>query len=806
MTQKPCPYPGLRPFTAKEADLFFGREEQVDALLKKLEQNRFVSVIGPSGCGKSSLVHAGLIPALHMGFLLSAGENWRMAIMRPGASPMMNLAKALSKAIHIEQPDCPETIAFIHASLRRGPLGLRQIIQETSLPDDTRIFFLVDQFEEIFLLTHQGNQEEAIAFVNGLLATIQDPNLYVCLTMRSDYLGDCAQFMGLPEAMNDSQFLTPRLTRDQRRAAITGPAAMIGGKVENALVNRILNDMGPDPDQLPLFQHALMRMWTMASLHTDTIHLTLADYQQLGGIQNALSLHADAMFKDLTPEQQHIAHILFRTLTDSASDRPDTRRPARIQETAHITKCDWHDVAKVVDRFRRVECSFLMPPHDIPLTENSVIDISHESLIRQWHMLQQWARQEKNDAVTYMRLEDAAIRWQEGTSELLRGRDLDSALEWEKNHFQGPEWSCRYGTHCKLVIDFLSQSEKKQTRSKRNRIIGLSALFIFIVGACVTFFGLWQHADQAKKHANEMTQSMLIQKITAIAQKEMALKAIKTLTYELVDQLKDIPGTLSFLPGILETNLSYLDRIYQLSPEDQDTQRERASNLDRMGDIWLLLGNTNKGLECYEMSLEISKKIAESDPTSAQAQRDLFTSYGKLGVYNTQLGNIEKAIEIFQQAFPIALLLSNDHMNQQAQNDLKTIKNDLFSLYFQKKQYHAIIHCLQAIIDAKKQPDANLFGSLSWYSLFNGQYEQGIHAAEKGLALDPNQIWIATNLMHGHMFLGHIEKAKEIYKTYHHILIQGKSFSQTILDDYEIFNQQGISSNYMTLMAKFIAE
>ena len=79
--------------------------------------------------------------------------------------------------------------------------------------------------------------------------------------MRSDYLGDCALFDGLPEALNDSQFLTPKLTRAQRQQAIEGPARVFDGRVEPALVARLLNDMGSGPDQLPLMQHALMRLW-----------------------------------------------------------------------------------------------------------------------------------------------------------------------------------------------------------------------------------------------------------------------------------------------------------------------------------------------------------------------------------------------------------------------------------------------------------------------------------------------------------------------------------------------------------------
>ena len=90
------PFPGLRPFTDQESHLFFGREEQVDELLVRLSDQRFVAIVGPSGCGKSSLVNAGLLPNLHEGFMLTAGSRWRVVHFRPGNNPIANLAAALS--------------------------------------------------------------------------------------------------------------------------------------------------------------------------------------------------------------------------------------------------------------------------------------------------------------------------------------------------------------------------------------------------------------------------------------------------------------------------------------------------------------------------------------------------------------------------------------------------------------------------------------------------------------------------------------------------------------------------------------
>lgn len=148
----PHPYPGLRPFKREESDIFFGREQHVDQLLEKLAQQHFLAVVGTSGCGKSSLVKAGMLPALDAGFLAQAGARWTVADLRPGHRPMWALAESLlaSQAFAPARGTEPESLALLHATLRRGPLGLVEAMRETPLPESANLLVLVDQFEEIF--------------------------------------------------------------------------------------------------------------------------------------------------------------------------------------------------------------------------------------------------------------------------------------------------------------------------------------------------------------------------------------------------------------------------------------------------------------------------------------------------------------------------------------------------------------------------------------------------------------------------------------------------------------------------------
>ena len=107
-------------------------------------------------------------------------------------------------------------------------------------------------------------------------------------------LGD-SRFTGLAETINTGEYLVPKLTREQLRQAIEGPARVAGGSVSRRLIQRLLNDVGEQSDQLPVLQHALMRSWEhcVARSQTTDTEVDLEDYESVGTMANALSNHAD---------------------------------------------------------------------------------------------------------------------------------------------------------------------------------------------------------------------------------------------------------------------------------------------------------------------------------------------------------------------------------------------------------------------------------------------------------------------------------------------------------------------------------
>ncbi|MBD2461338.1 WD40 repeat domain-containing protein [Oscillatoria sp. FACHB-1407] len=534
-TQIPLnPFPGLRPFKASEANLFYGREGQTEELIHILERTHFLTVVGVSGSGKSSLVRAGLLPSLSDERTSGAAPIWRVSISRPEDDPIGNLAKELNKIPELQRrtynDDGTESISLnfsldiIETLLRRGSRGLIEAVWQARLPNPVKLLIVIDQFEELFrfkqVRPRQDAINEAAAFVKLLIQATkkqQELPIYVVLTMRSDFLGECAQFRDLPEAINEGQYLIPRMTRDQIRSAIEQPIAVDGATIAPQLVNRLLNTVGDNPDQLPILQHALMQTWNVwVADHQPNEPLDLKHYDATGGMEQALSRHADSIYEGLPSDRhQKIAEVLFKRLTERDAEGYETRRPTALSEICDIasateTRATEAEVIEVVDAFRAEGQSFLMPPVDEveTLTANSKLDISHESLMRVWEKLKGkvegdkvtkgWIAEEAESAETYRRLAQAAVCQRE----LWRGIDLASAWEWKTKEQPNQVWARRYNPKntspslFQQAIDFLNKSEQKRLHDlNRERRIGITLITLSIATAITAIMASIQYVN-----------------------------------------------------------------------------------------------------------------------------------------------------------------------------------------------------------------------------------------------------------------------------------------------------------------------
>jgi len=476
------PFPGLRPFNEDETHLFFGREAQVDELVRKLGRNRFLAVIGTSGSGKSSLVNCGLFPALHRGNLTRAGSTWHIAKFRPGNDPIQEMALSLSKEKVLFPFDKVGKLplsSIVLTNLLRSKLGLIETYKQARLGSQHNLLIVVDQFEELFRFQKLrkdsafGNEDRATAFINLLLEAARQTQhpIYVAITMRSDFLGDCALFNGLPEMINRGQYLVPRMKREERKSAIAGPIEVAGGQLTDRLLIRLVNDVGDDPDQLSILQHALNRTWAAWEKEDDPQKpLDLDHYQKIGTMSAALDQHAERAYQELPDERARlVCSKLFKALTDVGMDSRGVRRPTKLGMLCKIIEASLEEVESVIDIFRKPSRSFLMPPAGTELHEDTIIDISHESFMRIWKRLIKWTKEEQESVRIYSRLSESAVLHKAGKTTLLTDPYLQFALNWLEQEKPNEAWASRYNKRFEEVTDYLRKSRREQQLKEAER-------------------------------------------------------------------------------------------------------------------------------------------------------------------------------------------------------------------------------------------------------------------------------------------------------------------------------------------------
>lgn len=540
------PYPGLRSFAREEAEIFFGRDRCISGMTETLQDTRFLAVLGPSGSGKSSLVRSGLFMHLEAGLAREAGARWTfLDIKHPRTTPFAELARL---TLESEQPADPKAeapepsraeIEERRKALSRDPFAL--VRWWTDRPDrhpDENLLLLVDQFEELFGYSTDRERNEVEAFIDLLLESARQEKVpvYVVITMRSEFLGGCSLFPGLAEQINASLSLTPRMTREECREAITGPA--YGGDLilEDVLVTAILNDMNSlarfdEPgeagaeadaeapeisqadliarraDQLPLMQHVLNWMWNIKA--TDPardpdapIALDLEQYLKLGRLRGAMNLHADDVMAG-TGDSEAVARI-FRALTDQptvatsgSAESSAVRRRRTVAQLAAEADVHPDRVRAIVDAYRAEGVSMLNPdPETYPrLEDGDEVDISHESLIRQWNALRGWIREEA----------ESGRSWQEllrdvDKGALIAGLDLAERRGWWDRTQPHAGWADRYAGRFAEVDEVMKRSVRREQRRKillRTATAGAVGLAVVSVASV----GFTQQARQTAARA-----------------------------------------------------------------------------------------------------------------------------------------------------------------------------------------------------------------------------------------------------------------------------------------------------------------
>lgn len=438
------PFRGLQMFQPEDAWLFFGRDSEIEELLIRLGQFPILTVIGNSGCGKSSLVRAGLVPALRAGRFrygnLPVG-GWRVAIVRPSGAPFDYLTEILPSQLAPEL-SVGEQAGFIAECRSKLPGGGEALLDAISAlvnaagknSSGTRVLLVVDQFEELFTLTASRDLRER--YIEALLAAARwdaSVPVHLVLILRADFYAHCLEHAGLSRCLQANLYNVPRMSHEQMRDAIEKRLALAGAHAEPGLIDSLLDDVGTEPGDLALLEHALGRLWEKCGGFGRT--LSNSAYSSIGRLRGALSAHANEVYGEIAdPEQKQLVQRIFLELVQLGEGAPDTRRRVRKADLLALGAAE-----EVEPVLARLTASRLISMSGVGA--ETFAEVSHEALIREWSTLREWLAQNREELQLGRRLLEAAQEWDDlkrDPGALMQGARLAQGREWLLRHSESP--------------------------------------------------------------------------------------------------------------------------------------------------------------------------------------------------------------------------------------------------------------------------------------------------------------------------------------------------------------------------------
>jgi WD40 repeat protein len=536
------PFPGLRPFQPEEKALFFGREHESGEILNKLIRSRFVTVMGAPACGKTSLINCGVIPGIS-GFAEKENSPLKIISFSPGNDPVVKMENAFSQVISGND----KTDRSLISSAIGDENWIAATVKKHLAKNREKVLIIIDQFEDIFTFGFKpgdlyGN-EKAAKFVALLENAVKqtDVEIYLVIVLRSDYIGECARFQGFIQLINSSSYVVPQMTAGNYRSVIEKSFDHSGTGVDPKWIMSVLDDIADQSYPLLALQQLLVRTYSEWNAGKDIERsVDISDYQSVGTIKDAISRQADEIYDALDQKEKDICRKLFKAITGKGNNNKLIRTPLSVHSINLIAECSETELFKVIEKFNSPSLLLILPGHNIPLNENTEINLSYEGLISLWGKLKDWVDEEISSVGIYKKLSEIAAMFQKGKTTLLKNPDLQLYINWRENQKPTLRWAERYDPAFERAMVYLKASEKasveeekfvairNKERIKRNRLISFVLGFAVIIS--LTIFAFVQKAsfnrqrsEAERQNAEAAARVTFAERFAYTAGKEMAV-------------------------------------------------------------------------------------------------------------------------------------------------------------------------------------------------------------------------------------------------------------------------------------------
>jgi len=385
-----CPYQGLAAFGEQEARYFFGRAAEIRMALGQLETWPLLAVVGPSGVGKSSFIHAGIVPALR-----ARQDNLHVHVVRPGRTPLARLAALLGELIATGDRG-----ADLVTRLADEPGQFGATLRDAANRSHQQLLIVVDQLEELFTLC--DSDETRASFLTAVLSAADDPSspIRVVLSMRADFLDRLGGHRVFLAELTRGLVLLSAPEPSAMREALVRPAQLAGYEFEDGWIVDEMLEAATARGALPLLSFAASRLWL--SRDRERHVLSVAAYNEMGGVWGAFVRHADQVLSAVPPADHKILRAIMLRLVTSEGTRAVVDR-----EELETLSTEPGVVARIVDHLVRARLVHTHAEAD----GRATVEIVHESLIGEWPTLKRWLEEGHALRTFQHELQHAAKQW-----------------------------------------------------------------------------------------------------------------------------------------------------------------------------------------------------------------------------------------------------------------------------------------------------------------------------------------------------------------------------------------------------------
>ncbi len=535
-----------------------GRHRQVFDILSLFQSSQMVGLFGENGSGKTTLIKRGLIPELEKGFLGIAGRKWKSVTIRPGITPLENLAAGVAQLGLNQGKQKLEDEVFLTESMRLSSEGLKNAcLKKATQKSDFNGLLVIDNFEDLFqfreVAQNTSEWDETVkSFIQNITkcASYSSIPVYFLIVLRAEYMSRLFEYRHFYEIVSASQYNLPQFRKTEFAEVIKSILLPSKLTIHKDGVDYLYNELGKDLKNLTLLKYYL----------NEAAKNTASDGKDEIELEVLLQISSDSLyanklesfFASCSEAQKILIERLFKQIAVT-EEGSRIRKPIRVDHFLKVTGSQLQELSPLL---QSIQHSFhflldvLIPfqerleikNHSL-ISEASVIDVKNEQFIPNWPRLVEWIKEEKESQDLYKRLSEKSMLFDKGLTDYLKPPDLDLALSWYEQQKPDELWSNQFDTNHHRTIAYLMTSKvkfqeevSKKELAQKNKIKALYK-WATIVGVLVVFIvivvlGLYLNAENQKtlaqrerEIAEKETEKAKKEKIRADAAREDAIKA-----------------------------------------------------------------------------------------------------------------------------------------------------------------------------------------------------------------------------------------------------------------------------------------